>query len=403
MIVGLSIKNYKIFKSTGGLVDLKRFHVLVGPNASGKTTFLDALDFLKDCLHHGPRAAVEMRAPDFRDLTYMRRGGSIDIIVQLELQDIFESQERILVEYAVSLCEDSTLGIGVADEELRTVGKYVSPTGSGARRRLSKILGKTDSGGDIYYRENGNYRDSFVFGFDKLTLANTPPDEKRYPTANAVKQFLMNGVRYLKLNSRAMREPCRATRPTEFELDGSNIARVVGKFVNPTQLPLFEASAERRSKSEWVEYLKYALPDLRDIGWDRQRSDNAEYISLIYNNGLECPSWLLSDGTLRMLALTLLAFQNLTPAVYMVEEPENGVHPKALEIILKALQNIPRAQMLVATHSPLAVQQVGPDPLLCFSTGAEGASIVPAWNHPVLKDWNGIPDLATVFSSGILG
>lgn len=73
---------------------------------------------------------------------------------------------------------------------------------------------------------------------------------------------------------------------------------------------------------------------------------------LKYENGLECPSWLVSDGTLRMLALTLLAFLPPSPGIYMVEEPENGVHPKGLEIILRSLSTIPESQMLLATHSP---------------------------------------------------
>jgi len=87
----------------------------------------------------------------------------------------------------------------------------------------------------------------------------------------------------------------------------------------------------------------------------------------------------------------------------MVEEPENGVHPKALDIIMRSLSSIPNAQMLVATHSPLAVQQVGKGPLLCFSRDKEGARVVEGASHPALAKWNGDPDLATVFSAGVLG
>ena len=48
MIVGLTIRNFKGIRELASL-PLARFHVLVGPNGVGKTTFLDAVDFVRDC------------------------------------------------------------------------------------------------------------------------------------------------------------------------------------------------------------------------------------------------------------------------------------------------------------------------------------------------------------------
>ena len=148
--------------------------------------------------------------------------------------------------------------------------------------------------------------------------------------------------------------------------------------------------------------MKFALPDLDRIGWARRQADNAEYLLLRHANGLEAPSWMLSDGTLRMMALTIPAFLPPESAVYMVEEPENGVHPKALEIILRSLSTIPSAQMLLATHSPFVVQQCGVDPLLCFSRDEAGTHIIRGANHPLLQSWDGSPDLGIVFAAGVL-
>ncbi len=119
---------------------------------------------------------------------------------------------------------------------------------------------------------------------------------------------------------------------------------------------------------------------------------------------MTCPSWLANDGTLRLLALTLPAYLPPEPGIFMVEEPENGVHPKTLEIILRSLSSVPGyQQVLVATHSPLVVQHVGVNPLLCFTFGSEGTQISRGKEHPILKEWDGIPDLATIFASGIPG
>ena len=49
--------------------DLAPFHMLVGANGSGKTTFLDAIAFLGDFVRDGLDAAIYDRANDLRDLT----------------------------------------------------------------------------------------------------------------------------------------------------------------------------------------------------------------------------------------------------------------------------------------------------------------------------------------------
>ena len=214
-----------------------------------------------------------------------------------------------MLSYSVSIHEDEKKGIIVENELLQ--GYFIKEIEDIVQKRTRKcspskrLLGKTAGGNDFFKREIGNYTDTFVFGLDKLALSATPPDEKRYPTANAVKRFLMQGVRYIQLNSRLMKEPCPATRPTDLELDGSNLARVVGRLIRVSR------NGEKESAdllTKWTEHVRYAIEDLAEIGWAKREPDNAEYLVLKYKNGFECPSWLVSDGTLRMLALTLLAF-----------------------------------------------------------------------------------------------
>jgi predicted ATPase len=371
---------------------LDPLHVLIGPNGSGKSTFLDVIEFVKDCLDSGPANAVELRAPEFRDLTFLRQGGPIEI----DLRFRFEADvlNRVL-HYRLALTGDKRLGVRVT-EELLQVSKERQSKGD-------RILGKTSTGNDFYQRDAGTYVDSFQFGPNKLALSLTPPDTQKYATANMVKHFLMQGVRYVRLNSSAMRQPAPALRSTELDLDGTNLPRVVGGLINESRSK--NGGNERSGAlARWTRHLQYAVDDLESIGWAARTPDNAEYLVLRFKGGLSCPSWLLSDGTLRMLALTLLAFLPTSARLYMVEEPENGVHPLALEVILKALSAIPAAQVLIATHSPLVVQQLGIEPLLCFSRDpVAGVQIVRGAAHPLLEGWSGTPDLASIFASRVLG
>ena len=63
------------------------------------------------------------------------------------------------------------------------------------------------------------------------------------------------------------------------------------------------------------------------------------------------PSWILSDGTLRLLAVTLLAYSRGAARSLLIEEPENGIHPRAIDTVLQSLRHVYDGQVFVATHS----------------------------------------------------
>ena len=123
-----------------------------------------------------------------------------------------------------------------------------------------------------------------------------------------------------------------------------------------------------------------------------------------YANGASVPSWLVSDGTLRLLALTIPAYLRDMQGIFLIEEPENGIHPKAMETVIQSLTSIYHSQVLIATHSPVVINQLEPAQILCFAKDGEGATdIVSGDNHPRLKEWKkGEPDLGILFASGIL-
>jgi len=110
-----------------------------------------------------------------------------------------------------------------------------------------------------------------------------------------------------------------------------------------------------------------------------------------------------SDGTLRLLALTLPAYIPELSGVYLIEEPENGIHPRAAETVFQSLSSVYDTQILLATHSPVILSMVDPEQVLCFAKTSDGATdIVSGKDHPNLRNWKGETSLGVLFAAGVL-
>jgi predicted ATPase len=146
------------------------------------------------------------------------------------------------------------------------------------------------------------------------------------------------------------------------------------------------------------------LPDLLAVRSIEREEDRHCYLKLRYEDGSEVPSWLVSDGTLRVLGLTLLAYLPEASGTYLIEEPENGIHPTGIDSVFQSLTSVYGGQVLIATHSPVMVSLSELDQLLCFGKSPEGAvAIVSGPEHPMLSDWRHEVDLGTYLAGGVLG
>ncbi|MFH0899903.1 MAG: AAA family ATPase [Pseudomonadota bacterium] len=403
------------------------FQVLVGPNASGKSTFLDVVAFLGDLLQGGlsaavqgdPKVGIAQRAPDPAHLVWLRQAHGFELAVELAIPEARRQQlsgggyttaryevsvkakdELGLVSETLWLKPDAPLAMARAQRESFPASPEPPETiVIPARKRTppgwKKVVSRSEDAAKVYFTsETSGWNSPFRIGPTKSALANLPEDEARFPVATWVKEVLGEDVQRIVLASEAMRRPSAPGRPRTFLPDGSNLPWVVDRLERETP--------ERFSR--WVEHVREALPDLQSVTTREREEDRHRYLLLRYENGLEAPSWLVSDGTLRLLALTLLAYVPDLHGTYLVEEPENGIHPRAVEVIQQSLSSLYGAQALCATHSPVVLSMAEAGQVLCFARDSTGAAdIVRGSEHPGLKRWKGEVDLGTLFASGVLG
>lgn len=400
---------------------LEDFHVLVGPNASGKTTFLDVVTFLGDLVSKGIEDAVSDRTTNFDDLTWRRKGGDIELAIEAripeELREVLHNPEFDTIRYEVSVdldsgsqelqlrAETATLKIQALDEpsqleafpRLRPIPNTIL---AGTRLQNTRtVLNKSPGGNDNFYSETYSAKGkgwvpAFKLGPRRSALANLPEDESKFPVATWLKSLLTDGVQKLILNSLLIRKASPPGQGRTFRPDGSNLPWVVADL---------ERKAPDRIQ-DWIDHLQTALPDLETIRTIERKDDKHRYLMLGYRGEIEVPSWMASDGTLRLLALSLLAYLPNLSGIYLIEEPENGIHPKAVETMFQSLSSVYDAQILLATHSPVILSLVEPRQLLCFAKTEDGATdIVLGSDHPALREWQGETNLSVLFASGLLG
>ncbi len=423
MITLVEALNYRCLRYVSR--PLGPFHVLVGPNASGKTTFLDVVGFFRDLMSEGLDEAVSSRTRNPKDLLFLRLGDRFELALEARIPD--ELRERTArpeldtARYEVAVGFDETqrqfelkaekfLLKGRQEVELpprslfpmssRPPDSLLRPEGLGDRMVVSNrapheglqndmvLYGETED------TEGQGFNLWFKLGARNSGLGNLPEDTNSFPVGVWFRELLGTGVQQFVLNSLAIRKPSPPIRVTGFSPDGSNLPWVVDR--------LRQENGARFQ--DWMNHLRTVLPDLEEISTVERPEDRHCYMVYEYHGGLKVPSWLVSDGTLRLTALTLPAYLEDLQGIFLVEEPENGIHPGAVAAVHDSLSSIYGAQVLLATHSPLLLNAAGSGDVLCFAKADRGATdIVLGTEHPMLQQWRGDVNLGTLLASGILG
>ncbi len=420
MITLIEAKNYRCLQYIRQ--PLGRFHVLVGPNASGKTTFLDVVAFLGDLVTGGLDEAVGKRTSNFYDLIWGREGDGFELAVEAAIPAEFNTDspnslkkfDTIRYEVAFAVHEDSGEFL-ITKENLFLLDMLSSPQNLVNEPHLSEfgpvpetlvplvpsdaiqiVFARNIASTDLFFFETEFPRPVLFHDEEphRSMLRNLPEHENLFPVSIWFKRLLRDGMHQIMLDSVILRQASRPGQGRGLKPDGSNLPWVIETF-RTKFLPSYK---------RWIAHLQTALPDLIDIETVERGEDRHRYLVLCYEGGLRVPSWMASDGTLRLIALTLIAYLPDIQGVYLIEEPENGIHPQAIDTVFQSLSSVYEAQILLATHSPVILSMADVSDVLCFSKTAEGAAEIVSGNeHPALSNWHGETSLGVLFASGVLG
>ena len=188
----------------------------------------------------------------------------------------------------------------------------------------------------------------------------------------------MQSWRLLQLEPSSLRQPDQFNASTKLEANGSHLASTLyhlarlegrknGQSDDDVDNPVYYEIANR---------LATLIDDVDKVWVDRDNRRELLTLMVTSRDGTSHPAKALSDGTMRFLALAVLALDPESQGLLCLEEPENGIHPERIPKILQLLQDIatdtneaiglenPLRQVIINTHSPAVVMQVPEDSLL---------------------------------------
>lgn len=111
----------------------------------------------------------------------------------------------------------------------------------------------------------------------------------------------------------------------------------------------------------------------------------------------------LSDGTLRFICLATLLLQPAPPATIVIDEPELGLHPYAIQVLSSLIRSASqKSQMIVSTQSVYLVDAFTPEDIIVVNHH-NGASTFERLDTEALKVWLEEYSLGELWLKNVLG
>ena len=134
--------------------------------------------------------------------------------------------------------------------------------------------------------------------------------------------------------------------------------------------------------------LKNINPTFKDISFDFIGSRSL-LVLREHNLSRSVPVEHISDGTLRYLLLLAILYNPDRGSLICIDEPEIGLHPDMINTIAQAMKHAAKegTQLIVATHSPLLLNQFDLEDILVFEKNKENETIVSSKQEEDFEDW----------------
>jgi predicted ATPase len=347
----LSVQGFKSLTNVSDIT-LPRLTVLFGPNAAGKSNLIDAIQVLSRLAMSRTLSdafSAPVRGYPLESFSFPA-GGMSELLQQSAPVFGLEATLRIGKEryvYRVSVRIAPASGsLMVENEYLAALTAGGVPKGNPVIEKIQKPGGQeTESLLRIRRKSKPAHPREEPIGLNHTILSDPRLGGPEYRAIDRCRAEIA-GWRTYYLDPRiAMRQP----RPPAAVQDIGTLGEHIAPF-------LYHLRSENKKRFDAVfRTLRTIVPAVEELSVDLDERRGTLDI-LVRQNGTDFSSRIISEGTLRILALSAMAANPWSGPLLAFEEPENGVHPRRLELIADLLLRLcveQEQQIVITTHSPL--------------------------------------------------
>ena len=382
----ITVSNFRSFEYLD--IELGKFNVLIGANASGKSNFIEIFKFLRDIASHDLDDAISIQG----GVRYLRnitigpsRDFSLKVVYDPKLWLPITKEERfmairiyeVVYEFALKFAKKGT-GFRISEDKTTLkfeLAERESQEKKEERERLEAgEIVLANVGGNIEYEtilaEGVGIQQEDLFLLPFLTDLELSPRTLllETPFFTPVPPFakFFDNVSIYDFDPRLSKRAVAITGKTELEEDGRNLAVVLKNII-----------AAKDNKRKFYNLLRDLLPfvDTLNVAKFAERSLLLR-IRETYSPELYLPAYLISDGTINITALIIASYFEEKPVI-IIEEPERNIHPYLISKVVEMLKEASEEkQIIVTTHNPEIVRHADLPNLLLISRDKEGFSTI---------------------------
>lgn len=399
----LKISGFKSIQNVE-IKDVSPFMVLAGANGSGKSNFVDALAFLSKVIDMGVSKAVSEFGGIENLISPKHKAGDIGYKIEFEIEkQIYQYGIVIALKNIASRVKDESLKILKDGQIIFDSDKVRKELEAKKESNTSNDLigaGLLGALGGLIWSE---LKDSDQIGKDiingvvigiglKLLTDEKYSSDESFFRQNKEFQVLRN-VKLFRIDPFTIKNRRSTTNnPGELNRDGSNIATVLEKLEKDNEL-----------REQIIEWMSVIVPEMQELSVQTQKIDDSKGLFFEEDSGDRFPAHMVSDGTIYALCLLVAVLTRVKqPGITIIEEPERGLHPKAISELIGFIREhaSPHHPIILTTHSESVVRSLELEELYFVSKSQGKTQIKDVRKSGV--DKNKIP-LDTAWLTNLLG
>lgn len=350
MITKIEISGYKSIKNQ--VVELGPINVLIGANGAGKSNFISFLELFQILYSKQLKRYSSVKGAD--SLLFFGRKTTQEIHGRIEFKSKYGDKNA----YEVMLEANEDNKLFVSNESVY----FFRPD-----NEKTKVYGK-----------GWTYPNRIGYAQDESSLQEDSSRQAGY-IQGYFQQFKVFHFHDTTVES-SLRNPCRIKDNKELRENGGNLSAFL----------YYLQEKHQRTFLQIEEIVKFVAPY---FGGFLLYPDNLNQENIVLEwyeiNHPKIPLSVnhLSDGTLRFIALTTLLKQPNPPQTIIIDEPELGLHPAALDMLSGLIETASKdVQIIVSTQSVTLVDKFLQEHIITVDL-RNSESIFERLDSKNIKDW----------------